>query len=73
MQMAKQIQIVDFSDAKSVQQLIEKLNQANRLTQEAYRKIYNDIHLQAGRASGSFTTVDGKTVTVVKGIITSIL
>lgn len=73
MQMPKQIPVVNYNEAKSLQQLVEKLNQANGLLQEVYKKIYNDIHLQADRASGTFTTTDGKTITVVKGIVTSIV
>jgi hypothetical protein len=38
-----------------------------------FNAIYEQLGGGAGGASGSFTTVDGKTVTVVNGIITEIV
>jgi hypothetical protein len=38
-----------------------------------FNAIYEQLGGGAGGASGTFTTVDGKTVTVVNGIITGIV
>jgi len=38
-----------------------------------FNAIYEQLGSGAGGATGTFTTVDGKTVTVVNGIITEIV
>jgi hypothetical protein len=38
-----------------------------------FNAVYEQLGAGSGGASGSFTTVDGKTVTVVNGIITEIV
>jgi hypothetical protein len=38
-----------------------------------FNAVYEQLGGGAGGASGTFTTVDGKTVTVVNGIITGIV
>jgi hypothetical protein len=38
-----------------------------------FNAVYEQLGAGAGGASGTFTTVDGKTVTVVNGIITEIV
>jgi hypothetical protein len=38
-----------------------------------FNAVYEQLGAGSGAASGSFTTVDGKTVTVVNGIITEIV
>ena len=48
-----------------------------RLMSREWFRFFNAVYEQlgggAGGASGTFTTVDGKTVTVVNGIITGIV
>ena len=49
----------------------------SRLMAREWFRFFNAVYEQlgggAGGASGTFTTVDGKTVTVVNGIITGIV
>ena len=49
----------------------------NKLMSREWFRFFNAIYEQlgsgAGGATGTFTTVDGKTVTVVNGIITEIV
>jgi len=42
-QMAKQLDLLDFSTAKDFEELKKILNENNRRLQDAYRAIHNDI------------------------------
>jgi len=43
-QMVKQLDLLDYSTAKSLNDVIKIANENNRRIQDAYRKIHNDIN-----------------------------
>ena len=41
--MTKQLDLLDYSSAKTVEDMVKIANENNRRLQDAYKKIYNDI------------------------------
>lgn len=64
-QMPKELNVVDFSHARTVNDLKILLNKQNKINQEFYRRIFNDIHWK----ESIYFVVGGKKwrITVIPG------